>query len=617
MNEMMLLVPILVPVAAAILVLLVGRSSHGVRSFLTILGTGAAGAVLAILLGKSMGTNELKLTLTWAPPFMFSLRMYALSAWIVTAAAGFCFLVAIYVWRQMNGHHHAAQFCIYLLLTLAMTAGALLADNLVVLLFFWEGMLLTQLAMIAIGRPGAWKTAFKAFLILGATDLCMMGGIVLTGMHAHTLQISAINHLAADGIGALAMVLLIIGATAKAGSMPFHSWIPDAALDAPLPFMALLPGSLEKLIGIYFLTRICLDMYQLSAESWLSTLLMVMGAATILLAVAMALVQKNYKRLLSYHAISQVGYMVLGIGTAVPAGIIGGIFHMVNNALYKDCLFLTAGSVEKQTGTADLRELGGLASKMPITCLCFVVAALSISGFPLTNGFYSKELLYDGALERGMPYYLAAVVGTFLTSASFLKLGHAAYFGKRNSKFDSVRESSFSMLFPMIVLAAVCVLFGPGNSFALRGFIQPSLANVAQGHDFSALLPHNWNLAGIACLAILLAIINHAIGAWKYGGGVHAVDHIHHAPVLSFIYDGAEKRWFDPYDIARRVVGVLAIIGWGLDRAIDWIVSVFSTRTVQTGSWLLAAANNGRYGGYVVWCLAGAAAIIAFLIKTK
>jgi NADH-quinone oxidoreductase subunit L len=141
----------------------------------------------------------------------------------------------------------------------------------------------------------------------------------------------------------------------------------------------------------------------------------------------MALIQKDYKRLLSYHAISQVGYMILGIGTAVPVGIVGGLFHMINNALYKSCLFLTGGSVEKQTGTTDLEKLGGIGSKMPITFACFIITALSISGVPPFNGFFSKELVYDGALERGFIFYLAAVVGSFFTAASFLKLGHAAF----------------------------------------------------------------------------------------------------------------------------------------------------------------------------------------------
>jgi formate hydrogenlyase subunit 3/multisubunit Na+/H+ antiporter MnhD subunit len=227
----------------------------------------------------------------------------------------------------------------------------------------------------------------------------MMFGIGLTWHLAGTMTISQIS-LPLDRMGAIAFLFMATGALSKSGCMPFHSWIPDAALDAPLPFMAFLPAALEKLLGIYLLARLSLDMFRLSAASWVSTVLMIVGAATILLAVAMALIQKDYKRLLSYHAVSQVGYMVLGIGTATPVGIVGGLFHMINHAMYKSCLFLSAGSVERQVGTTDLSKLGGLARKMPVTMSCFVIGAAAISGVPPLNGFFSKELVYDGALER-------------------------------------------------------------------------------------------------------------------------------------------------------------------------------------------------------------------------
>ena len=241
--------------------------------------------------------------------------------------------------------------------------------------------------------------------------------------------------------------------------MPFHSWIPDAAIAAPLPFMALVPAALEKLIGIYFLARISLDMFKLSAGSALSTVLMWVGIVTIILAVMMALIQKNYKRLLSYHAISQVGYMILGIGTAIPAGIVGGLFHMINHAIYKSGLFLTSGAVEKQVNTTNLEELGGLGRKMPITFICFIITAASISGVPPFNGFFSKELVYDAALERGLLFYLAAIAGSFFTAASFLKLGHSAFLGAPSESSAKAREVKWQMLLPMVIISGFCVMF--------------------------------------------------------------------------------------------------------------------------------------------------------------
>ena len=184
-----------------------------------------------------------------------------------------------------------------------------------------------------------------------------MLGIGIVGAQANTLEMSKI-HLNTIGINGVAFVLMMIGAMAKAGAMPFHTWIPDAAIDAPLPLMAFLPAALEKLLGIYLVARIALDFFSISPG--MQIFMMTVGAVTIILAVMMALVQSNFKRLLSYHAISQVGYMILGIGTGIPLAIAGGLFHMINHAIYKSCLFLTGGAVEKQTGTTEIDRTGWL-----------------------------------------------------------------------------------------------------------------------------------------------------------------------------------------------------------------------------------------------------------------
>jgi NADH-quinone oxidoreductase subunit L len=410
------------------------------------------------------------------------------------------------------------------------------------------------------------------------------------------------------------MILLVIGAISKAGSMPFHSWIPNAATDAPLPFMAFLPASLEKLLGIYFLSRITLNMFDLRPDSWMSPLLMTVGVITILLAVMMALVQKDYKRLLSYHAISQVGYMILGIGTAVPAGIVGGIFHMINHAMYKSGLFLTAGSVEKQTGTTDLAQLGGLGRKMPVTFLCFFITAASISGVPPFNGFFSKELVYDGALQRNFIFYAGALLGSFFTAASFLKLGHAAYFGKGRPQNDRVKEAPASMLFPMLVIAGMCVLFGFWNALPLHGLIQPILGEKLEGEDFAG-WPKTAMLVILTVVTLGGAILNHIWGVRASGSGLGAVDHIHHSPGLAGIYNKAERGVFDPYNWGVWAANKLSKVAWRLDRLVDWI---YDRAAPGVSGWLsrgIRAAHNGDYSMYIVWSLAGAIMVLWFLAK--
>ena len=610
MTDKILLLPILIPLAGAILTLIAPKKWRYVKETLALISTAAALLMAAVLFKK-----DINFSAPWAGfGFEFSLRCYSFSSFITLAAAFFGFLIALYSCAFLINKSYAKSFYAYFLITLSFVNGAVLADNLVLLLFFWEGLLLTLFLMIAIGNPAAFRTATKAFVIVGLSDLCFMVGAALAGKLAGTFAISEMS-ISLAGLGGLAFILLMTGAIAKAGSMPFHTWIPDAAIDAPLPFMAFLPAAVEKLVGIYMLTRLSLDMFKSDPHSWVSTLLMSIGAITIILAVAMALIQKDYKRLLSYHAISQVGYMILGIGTLVPAGIVGGLFHMLNNSLYKCCLFLTGGSVEKQAGTTDLNKLGGLWNKMPVTFACFVVAALSISGVPPFNGFFSKELVYDGALERGWIFYLAALGGSFLTAASFLKLGHAAFIDKKQNSANISKEAPVSMLIPMIAIAAICVIFGLWNSLPINALITPSVGERwLEGRSFSG-FPANILLVAATIIVLLAALLNHIYGVKKGGSGLKAADHIYHAPFLSDIYEKAQKGVFDPYDIGLRLIGAVSKMAWAVDKAIDWVYDDFSVKVSYGLSIILRKFQNGSYARYIIWAVSGAALVIIFLVR--
>jgi len=606
MNILLLL--ILIPFIAGLAVLLVPSRVRFVKEAITLLAT-----IISVVISFSIFKKDIIFTLPGIGFGMdFILRLEHLSAFTLAASSAFGFLVALYSSSFMRARGSARQFYSYFLITLSFVNGAVLSDNLIFMLFFWEGLLLTLYGLIAIGSKEAYRSAIKAFIICAVTDLCMMLGIGLTGHLAGTFNISGIS-LDLSPLASLAFILLVIGAISKAGSMPFHTWIPDAAADAPLPFMAFLPAALEKLIGIYFLSRICLDMFNLMPESMLSTVLMVIGGVTIILAVMMALIQKDYKRLLSYHAISQVGYMILGIGTALPIGIVGGIFHMLNNALYKCCLFLTAGAVEKQAGTTDLERLGGLSAKMPVTFGCFIIAAVSISGVPPFNGFFSKELIYDAALERGAIFYLAALLGSFFTAISFLKLGHAAFAGKISEGNKDVKEAGWLMLAPMMVIAFFCIIFGVFNAIPLNNLIQPILGARSAGHSFAG-FPNNMMLVILTLIVIAAAIISHLMAVKAKGSAVKATDYIHYAPVLSKIYGLAERKFFDPYEMGLKLMDLFARILYAFDRMIDWVYENLSVSIAFGASRQLRSWHNGNYTIYIAWSLTGVFLVIMFLM---
>lgn len=606
MSPNTLLLPIVIPIISALFVLCAPKKFRWLREIISLLAT-SINLCLAILLF----TSTLKFSYPWLGYGIdFSLKANHFSNFTVLATACFGFLICLYSTSFMRAKQYANQFYCYFLLTIAFVNAAALSDNLILMLFFWEGLLAVQFGFIAIGNKNAFKTATKAFIIVGISDLMFMAGIILANHLSGTLAISEMS-LSPGGLGSLTFILLMIGAISKAGSMPFHSWIPDAAIDAPLPFMAILPASLEKLIGIYFLARICLDLFKLDPASWLSTLLMVIGSITIILAVMMALVQKDYKKLLSYHAISQVGYMILGIGTALPIGIIGGLFHMLNNAMYKSCLFLTGGAVEKQAGSANLEKLGGLYSKMPLTFICFAITAISISGVPPFNGFFSKELVYDAALERHIIFYIAAVLGSFFTAASFLKLGHAAFLGKISEENKKVKEAPVTMLLPMIVIAAGCIIFGVYNWLPIKILIQPILGeHLLEGiHSYG--WPANSALVLITLVVLLLALVNHILGARSKGSGLKAVDHIHYAPLLSAIYDKAERRVFDPYEFGLKITDAFSKLGYRLDRIIDALSDNIIVGLTFAFTNKVRRLHTGSYVLYLAWSLIATAAVLA------
>jgi len=601
-----LLLPILLPFIAGLLALMFrGRMSR------LLSGLALAVAAANLFIAASLFGRDLSCFASWLGfGIDFSLRLYNFSGFILFAFAGFAFLVTLYSLSFMRGKPHQGQFYAYLLITLSLVNGLALADNLVLLLFFWEGLLIVTFAFISIGHKQAFRTGIKAFVIMGVADLCMMIGAAMCWHISGTLAISKMSISTDSALGTAAFSLLAIGAISKAGAMPFHSWIPDAAQDAPLPFMAFMPASLDKLAGIYFLARICLDMFKLQPGSPLSLVLMTIGGLTINLAVMMALIQKDYKRLLSYHAISQTGYMIMGIGTCLPVGIIGGIFHMINHATYKSGLFLTAGSVEKQSGSTDLSKIGGLGIKMPVTFLCFIVLALSISGAPPFNGFFSKEMVYDAALERGKIFYLAAILGSFLTAVSFLKLGHCAFLGKRRAPLERIKEAPPLILVPMFVIATACVMMGLGNRFFVGKWLAPVLGSTTW--HMPAVNPV---LFTITVVVLFGALAHHLVMMKKTGEAIKAADDIRYAPVLGPVYSLAQKKYFDPYEWGMRLAGSGSRALMRLDRSIDWVYNAAIPRATNVISARISRAHSGYYALYIAWALAGAAAVAIFLLK--
>lgn len=536
------------------------------------------------------------------------LRVDNLAAFVVLFVALFGFLVILYSTGFLKGvSNFSGLYYPYILATIAGSIGAVLSNNLFLFMAFWGFLGAMLYLLINIGGENAKAAAKKTFIIIGGSDALMILGVAIIWKMTGVIDMDLVSIPLNTHLAIYAFVLLALGAFAKAGAMPMHTWIPDSAEATPLPVMAFLPASLDKLLGIYFLARLSLDMFIVQTNSAMSIFLLIIGSVTIVAAVMMALIQHTMRRLLAYHAVSQVGYMVLGIGTANPIGIAGGLFHMLNHAIYKSTLFLTAGAVEKETGTTDLDKLGGLARFMPISFLCCLISSLAISGVPPFNGFVSKWMVYQGIIELNntgdklwVIWLVAAMFGSALTLASFMKLLHAVFLGRAGSR-ARIKEVPISMWLPMSVLALLCVIFGIfAFQIPLKIFIVPS---VPTGISYIGL----WQ-PGLATLFILaglaIGVLIYLIGNIKntrtvepfIGGetlpnevrptGTEFYNTITDIPVLGKIYAMARKGLFDIYKLGKKFIFSISEIFQHL--------------------------HNGVLPTYLVWCLLGM--IVLFLV---
>lgn len=435
--------------------------------------------------------------------FVLNLHTGALSSGIYLACAILTLLITLFSFRFMENKPRLNEYYTYLLFSLMACAGALFASDYLVLMVFWGLLALTLYLLVGIGENSG-APAKKALMIVGGSDVLFIIGVAIIWAYTGSLQIGATKIMLNHPLAILSFACLVIPAFAKAGAMPFHSWIPDSAENTPATVMAYLPAALDKLLGIYLLFRLVVDVFVVIPNSYVSIIIMLIGALTLVLGVMAALVQHNFKKLLAYHAVSQVGYMILGIGSGIPLAIAGGLFHMLNNAIYKSLLFLSGAAIEKQNNTTELEKLGGLAKTMPITFACTVIAAFSISGIPPFNGFVSKWMIYQGLLELSLngPWWIiwitCAMFGSALTLASFVKILHAIFLGQPTAGTKNTKEANIYMLIPIVLLALLCILFGVFNFIPLNYFILKAMPiNIFIGLFSSSL----------ATLIILLAII--------------------------------------------------------------------------------------------------------------
>jgi len=478
MNQLIPLF-VVIPLAGAFLIMILGRFIRELNKYFASLIL----LVLVIISIYSLVTTGENLSLYkvggWEPVNKIPIGIYMVMdgftviVLCIINVIGFlsAFYSISYIKRYTAENYFYALFC----LMVAGMNGVVLSGDLFNIFVFLEISVISSYALVAFGvEKNELEASFKYQVLGGLASFLILYGIGFIYWKTKTLNIADIKEAFNAGYDKsyylFVQILMLSGFGLKAAIIPFHAWLPDAHSSAPSPISAMLSGVLIKAVGIYVIIRLFFNMFAISEG--MSVLITTLGTLSMVIGVFLAIGQWDIKRLLAYHSISQMGYVVMSVGIGMilvsrgarpeiaSLAIAGGIFHLINHAAFKSLLFLNAGAIEYTIGTRDLKEMGGLAKSMPVTAATSFIASMSISGIPPFNGFFSKLIIIIAAIMA--KFYLIAllaVIVSIVTLASFLKFQRYAFFNKTDNKNENyIKEVPFPMVFSMVVLSILCVL---------------------------------------------------------------------------------------------------------------------------------------------------------------
>ncbi len=439
----------------------------------------------------------------WSIPLGINLVLDGLSSLLLLAISVVSAAAMLFSARYMEQYTAKAKYlCLFLLMVAGMN-GVVLSGDIFNLFVFLEIASIASYALVGFGCEHEELEASFKYMVLGSIgSIFVLFAVALVYGNTGSLNMAYISKaIQGSGLNAglsFAMALFVVGFGLKAALVPFHAWLPDAHPSAPAPISAMLSGILIKTLGIYALARVVFNVFGVSVS--MGWLLVVLGLLSMVAGAFLAIGQEDFKRLLAYSSISQIGYVVLGLGLGgliiardgnvawASLAILGGLFHLVNHAVYKSLLFLTSGSVQMSTGTRQLKQMGGLAEKLPFTRATCTVASASIVGIPPFSGFWSKLILVIAAVQAHF-YWVAAIIVfvSLCTLIMYLKVQRYVFLGELPENLQQIKENKGSMLVAMVFLACLCGLMGLLLVPALRSnILQPAVDVLTDGISYSA-----------------------------------------------------------------------------------------------------------------------------------
>ena len=627
----------LIPLLPLLAFIIVGVFGHWIRDRAHLVAVPAVlmSFVLSLLAFREVASGEiLRIPLyTWAASGNLTIQiglyvdqLNAAMLLLVTIVSGF---VHIYTIGYMHGEPGYARFFSNIALFTFSMLMLVMADNFLQLFVFWEAVGLCSYLLIGhwYDRPSARAAATKAFIVNRVGDFGFLLGILLIFSTFGSLQYqpvfaeapamsqSTIDLLGAVGGGwevsvmTLICLLFFLGAVGKSAQVPLHVWLPDA-MEGPTPISALIHAATMVTAGIFMVARLS-PLYNLSPMAM--DVVAVTGALTMILGATIALTQNDIKRVVAYSTVSQLGYMMMACGLG---GYIAGIYHLLTHGAFKALLFLGCGSVIIALHhEQDMRRMGGLRKKLPITCWTFFLGSLALAGFPFTAGFFSKDELLLVSWMSGPLGRILAVLGiitAFMTAFYSFRLWFVTFWGESRvdpQHADHVHEPSYVMTFPLVALAALSIATG---YFGIPEFLQPSFSG-GEGGD----IHHGAAATGIMVAASLAGLLGIAAAYVLYVKSPDLPDRLMNRWRL--LYQLSLNKWYVDEAYDRTIVNPTFQIADQLWKRVDVRVIDGAVNGIARGvawcGWVVRLIQSGQVQHYALGMTLGAVVFLsAYLV---
>jgi multicomponent K+:H+ antiporter subunit A len=601
-----------------------GRVETRSRRALTAwLAAGVTATALALLLSQAGAVFDGQVLLSrtdWVPAIGLNanFRLDGLALMFAGLITGIGLLIILYAAWYLKPEDPAGKFFTQLMLFMAAMLGIVLADNLLLLVVFWELTSISSFLLIgywghkAESRAGARM----ALAMTGGGGLVLLAGVVLLGQIAGSYDLSVmferVPQIQAHGLFPVALVLVLIGCFTKSAQWPFHFWLPEA-MAAPTPVSAYLHSATMVKAGLFLLARL----YPVLGGSGLfEGIVAPVGLATMAFAAYVAVFKHDLKGLLAYSTISHLGLITFLIGLASPLSAVAAVFHILNHATFKASLFMTAGIIDHETGTRDMRKLAGLMKLMPWTATLAMIAAASMAGIPLANGFLSKEMFFTEAVDAqrsfawGLLVPLAATFGGICSVAYSLRFIHDVFFNGEPKDLPNPHphEPPWMMRAPVALLVVVCLVVGivPALTFGPLVHVAATAVLGTSPPEYHLAIWHGFNLP------LLMSGIALAGGVVMYFALQRRFAlHLHHP-----------KGWTGRLIFTRAVDGLFARAGRFTQRlengSLQRYAAIMVGLAIVLAAWPLLAQPGSLGGGSRVLLPASPLALVlwALLLAT-